>query len=275
MRVMAPLDVDAYLARTGPLDLADIAWDDVPRHPLPPTAVRTLRYMQDIESHTIMYLRTLLGTRAVDDPEIATFLAAWFVEETSHGLALARFLAAAGHPVTPRARSRMTVGRWLDARASTLLAHVWPAFPAVHMTWGAINELTTLVGYQRLAAVAGHPVLGTLLARIVRDESKHFGFYFHQAERRLAHPRTARIVRFLVDHYWAPVGSGEQPAEETSFLAGYLLSGAEGRAAARRVDGIIRRLPGFADVRLLEAWVERALVEPLTPAAPDALSLAV
>jgi hypothetical protein len=211
----------------------------------------------------------------VDDPEIATFLAAWFVEETSHGLALARFLSAAGHPVAPRARSRMTVGRWLDARASALLARAWPAFPAVHMTWGAINELTTLIGYQRLAAVAGHPVLAMLLARIVRDESKHFGFYFHQAERRLADPRTARMVRFLVDHYWAPVGSGEQPAEETRFLAGYLLSGADGRAAARRVDDVIRRLPEFAGVRLLDAWITRALGEPTPAAAPGPLPLAV
>jgi hypothetical protein len=266
---------ESYLARAAALDVDGIPWDDVPRHRLPAGAVRTLCYMQDIESHTIIYLRTLLGTRAVDDPEIATFLAAWFVEETSHGLALARFLAAAGHPVTPRPRSRTTVGRWLDARASTLLASIWPAFPAVHMTWGAINELTTLIGYQRLAAVADHPVLSTLLTRIVRDESKHFGFYFHQAERRLADPPTARIVRFLVDHYWAPVGSGEQPAEETRFLAGYLLSGADGRVAARRVDSVIRRLPGFADVRLLEAWIERALGEPEAPPAPGALSLAI
>jgi hypothetical protein len=29
--------------------------------------------MQDIESHTIIYLRALLATRAVDDPDIATF----------------------------------------------------------------------------------------------------------------------------------------------------------------------------------------------------------
>ena len=55
---MPTFDLDAYVARSGALDLDAIAWDEVPRHPLPPQAVRTLRYMQDIESHTIIYLRS-------------------------------------------------------------------------------------------------------------------------------------------------------------------------------------------------------------------------
>ena len=53
---------EAYLARSRAADLSGIAWDDVPRHPVPPEAVRTLRHMQDTESHTIVYLRALLAT---------------------------------------------------------------------------------------------------------------------------------------------------------------------------------------------------------------------
>src|SRR4029450_12726286 len=48
----------------------------------------------------------LLATRAIDDPEVATFLACWLHEETFHGLALARFLAAAGYRVDPRPAGR-------------------------------------------------------------------------------------------------------------------------------------------------------------------------
>src|SRR5213593_3980161 len=99
---MERFDLDTYVSRSRALDLRGIAWEDVPRHPLPPEAVRTLRYMQDIESHTIVYLRTLLSTRALDDAEIATFLACWFYEETFHGRALARFLEAAGHDIVRR-----------------------------------------------------------------------------------------------------------------------------------------------------------------------------
>src|SRR5262249_7730977 len=91
-----------------------------------------------------------------------------------------------------------------------------------------------------------------------RDESRHFTFYYHQAERRLARPNVQRVARFLVDRFWAPVGSGVQADSEVHFLAGYLLDGPDGRAAARKIDDTIRRLPGFAGVKLTEAWVERA-----------------
>jgi len=256
---MNALDLEAYVGRSRALDLDGIRWDDVPRHPLAEGVVRTLRYMQDIESHTIIYLRTLLATRAIDDPEVATFLACWFYEETFHGRALARFLAAAGHDVVPRVRSAQTLANRVEARATAWLAGAWPDFVAVHMTWGAINELTTLTGYRRLAEVADHPVLSDLLARIMRDESRHFAFYWQQAAARLRRPAAARVTRFLVERFWAPVGSGVQPAEETRFLARYLLSGSAGRAAARKIDATIRALPGMEGVPLVDAWCERSV----------------
>jgi hypothetical protein len=40
-------------------------------------------------------------------------------------------------------------------------------------------------------------------------------------------------------------------------MASYLFGDDEGRAAARKVDETIRRLPGFASVRLLESWLDR------------------
>jgi hypothetical protein len=54
----------------------------------------------------------------------------------------------------------------------------------------------------------------------------------------------------LVDRFWAPVGSGVQPQRELRFIARYLFSDERGRAAARRADETIRKLPGFATVRL-------------------------
>jgi len=124
------------------------------------------------------------------------------------------------------------------------------------MVWGAINELTTLTGYRRLAALAGHPVLADLLERITPDESRHFFFYYRQAEIRLGRPGVARVARALVDRFWAPVGSGVQPHAELEFLARYLFGGPEGRAAVRKVDDTIRRLSGFETVQLLEAWMD-------------------
>jgi hypothetical protein len=250
-------DLDGYISRSRAVDHRSIAWDRVPQHPLSADAVRALRYMQDIESHTIVYLRALLDTRAIDDPEVATFLACWVYEETFHGIGLARFVRSAGHEIELRPRARRSFREAIEARLTAWFAQVWPDFLAVHMTWGAINELTALTGYRRLAERAAHPVLQDLLDRIVLDESRHFHFYFKQAERRLRRPATARVARTVIERVWAPVGSGVQPPSETRFLADYLFSGYDGLAAARKVDATIRTLPGFADVPLLEAWIGR------------------
>lgn len=264
---MKAFDLDTYVARSGGLDASDLPWEHIPKYPIAADALRVLRYMQDTEIHTIIYLRELLATRALDDPAVATFLACWIYEETLHGRALARFLATAGQPVTPRPRARGSFAERVQAAGISLASKLWPDFVGVHMVWGAINELTAVIAYKRLAAVAGHPILSELLARIVRDESRHFAFYFQQAEQRLALPRVARIARVLVERFWGPVGSGVQPAEETQFLARYLFSGSDGAHAARKVDDTIRRLPGFSDARLLERWLGRYAV----PARPSTL----
>src|SRR6185295_11737032 len=227
---MLSFDLDTYVGRSRALDVSDIPWEEVRRYPLPMEAIRTLRYMQDIESHTIVYLRMLLSTRAIDDPEVSTFLACWLYEETFHGIALARFLDAAGHPMGPRSRSRGQEpwSQRLEAFSTTMVSRAWPDFCAVHMTWGAINELTTLTGYRRLSALAGHPILSELLDRIILDESRHFFFYYKQADIRLQRPGVARVARLLVDRFWAPVGSGVQPQDELCFISSYLFSDDEG-----------------------------------------------
>lgn len=252
-------DIDAYVARSKALDLGDIPWDEVPRHPLSAETIRTLRYMQDIEGHTIIYLRSLLATRAVDDPEIATFLACWFYEETFHAIALARFLEAAGQPLGRRAvpRGKESFGQRIEGSVVSIISKAWPDFCALHMTWGALNELLTLTGYRRLTDVADHPVLTELLARIMRDESRHFSFYYHQAEIRLGSRGVAPVVRAILKHYWGPVGTGVAPMADTIFLGRYLFSGPEGRAAARKIDDTIARLPGFAGLSPVSTWVAR------------------
>ena len=95
---------------------------------------------------------------------------------------------------------------------------------------------------------------------MVLDESRHFSVYYRKAEIRLGGPGAARVTRLLVDRFGA-VGSGLQPREELGFMAGYLFSGEDGRAAARKGDDAIPRLPGFASAGLLEAWIDR-FVEP-------------
>jgi hypothetical protein len=44
-------------------------------------------------------------------------------------------------------------------------------------------------------------------------------------------------------------------------MASYLFSDPRGRAAARKADDTIRRLPGFATVGLLGSWLDRFATE--------------
>src|SRR4029079_8209676 len=76
------------------LDLADAFHT----HRLDADVLRCLRYMHDIELHTVCYLRDLLVTSAHRDPEITTFLTFWSYEEYWHGEAIATVLRAHDEP---------------------------------------------------------------------------------------------------------------------------------------------------------------------------------
>ena len=65
------------------------------------------------------------------------------------------------------------------------------------------------------------------------------------------------MARLLVDRFWAPVGSGVGTDDDLKFMARYLFSGDEGRVHARKVDDTLRKLPGFDNAQLLEAWMDR------------------
>lgn len=128
--------------------------------------------MSDVEGQTLLYMRDLLTNAAIADPDIATFLPAWVYEEMFHSLALKRFLLALGvdlgrhrlAEVRGKARFREPFERW----GSAFVAWLTPGFLAVHMSWGAINERTTLDAYAQLVRRTDNPVLAELLTRIIR-----------------------------------------------------------------------------------------------------------
>jgi hypothetical protein len=90
----------------------------------------------------------------------------------------------------------------------------------------------------------------------MRQEGRHIDFYVAQARRRLSESRAAeRLTRTALRRLWAPVGSGVMPRAEIRFLAAHLFDDGAGRAAARRVDRQIDRLPGLEGLHLLESSV--------------------
>jgi rubrerythrin len=256
--------IDSYKARAGRLSLADIEFSDFRDQPLPQEALRTLRYMHDVEHHTICYLRDLLLTPAHQDPEVTSFLSCWAFEEMWHGEAIGQVLEAhgetAGAPriaALRRGRRRKEVVSALSTIGSAAFAG--KAFIALHMTWGAINEWTTQAGYARLTERANHPTLRELLKRIMKQEGGHIDFYASEATRRLGESQRAqKLTRFALKHLWRPVGSGVMPKEEVGFLVKYLFDGPAGAAVAARIDRRVDRLPGQEQLHLLGRAVSQA-----------------
>ncbi|MBI4371944.1 MAG: acyl-ACP desaturase [Elusimicrobia bacterium] len=260
----AAFDLEDFLARSRALDLSGIDWSRARAEPLSAAERRILPYFIDVESYTIAYLRALLNTAAIRDAEICDFLGCWLYEEAYHGRALARFLREAGHPLDPRRPKSVErpARAWealQDAAASALSRAFAQDFVAVHMTWGAIQELSTLNGYRRLAERTENSALAEIVRRVMRDESRHFSFYYHKAEERLSRsPRAQRLTAFLVKRFWKPVGAGIMPQAEIDFLVGYLFSGPRGLEEVRHVDRTIARLPGMGWFRGLEDYVSAA-----------------
>lgn len=256
-------DLDSYASTVAPVEYQDLDYAAFADQPLSPAALRCLRYMCDIETHTVCYLRDLLVTPSHRDPEVTTFLTMWAYEEYWHGEALARVLAA--HDIATGAshiRHVRTRQGWRDRLAPMtqwLAANlVGEDFVAVHMSWGAINEWSTHAGYARLIARENHPTLTALLARIMKQETRHVAFYATQARDRLAASgRARRFTRFALRRFWAPVGSDVMPLAETRHLLCYLMGGPEGGGLGARIDEKIDRLPGLGGLGLVRRALDR------------------
>src|SRR5215208_3539868 len=274
-------DLDRYLRAPKRLDLSHLAWDDIADHALSDGDVMCMHYMMDIETHTVIYLRDLLGTRAANDPQITAFLACWVYEELWHGEAFSDFLRAYGIEVpaepklpdgrtalptrasrTSRLREELGVGHRLSLLPTMLGSMLFRDFIALHMTWGAINELTTLTGYHALIRRSKHPVLNQMLKRVIQDERRHFAFYRAQGKARLSRaPRRARrVVRWVFENFWTPVGAGVKSEEEIDALALYLFGyDDEGREMLREIDRTVSDIPGLEGLTLLEDALDGAL----------------
>ncbi len=256
-------DIATYRTHSEKLDLEHIDFDAFRDQPLSPEALRCLRYMHDVENHTVCYLRDVLVTRAHRDPEVTTFLTLWNYEEFWHGEAIAQILAAhdelAGTGRIAALRNRLPKSDKWKPISFQLASALTPHLTAVHMTWGAVNEWTTQAAYARLAKLADHPVLAELLRRIMKQEGRHIDFYASQAKSRLGDSRAAqKVTRWALRRFWAPVGTGVVPDREVDFLRAYLFGDQDGQAMADRIDRRVDRLPGLEGLHLLQGAVTAA-----------------
>ena len=257
-----PMSIEKFQEQGGRLKTDDLDFEQFRAQPLDLHVLRCLGYMHDIEYQTVLYTRELLVTPAWKDPQFTAFLTLWNYEEYWHGQALGQVLAMHDRPAhDPRlVDMRRFNKRYLFWSPLTFwsLGHFVRRFPAVHMTWGAINEWTANAAYNRLAQIADHPVLTELLGRIMRQEGRHAAYYASYARELLADPKSQKVTRWFLRNKWAIVGSGDVPKIETSFAAAYLFGAGEGLGLIDRIEERIDGLPGMAGLCLVQTAIREA-----------------
>ncbi len=275
LREELQFDVERYIRLSKKVDISDLDLTEAARYPVSDEEIRALTYMTDIESHTVVYLRAILNTCAIEDPQTTAFLSCWAYEEFFHGHTLRQFLNAIGVPVTPariaEVQKATSFVEWLKELGSSVLCRFSPHFHAAYLTYGAISELSTLEGYGVLASRTQNPVLREIVRRLAKDERRHFSFYYNKARLQLRSRNAQRLTSFIIRHFWLPVGGGVKPDSEVNWILSFILGEPQGAEIARRIDETIAKLPGLDWFDRLSRSREDALrqvrnISPVTPA---------
>src|SRR5262245_60527783 len=257
-------DIERYISVSAKIETGDLNWEEAKRAGLSEDEKFVLTYFSDIESQTIRYLRTLLQMKIAFKPDVAAFLTTWNYEEFFHGYELANLLSVCGAPLEEsrieKVKGRARLNEWLEMLFAPLLSKIFSnQFPAVYLSFGAIQEMTTLRGYERLQKMTRNPALRMLCERIAKQERRHFAWYFNHARELLLESSGARVLaRKLLEFNWVPVGAGIKTPAEVKRLFTTLFPPQSARAIVREIDSKMGTLPGLEGIRLMETYFERA-----------------
>ncbi len=232
--------------------LSSIPWHQVKDTPVDEKFIPILLYMRDVETLTDMYHRELLRTPTGKDPHIGKFMERWGIEEITHGEVLNRFLNEIGVETDEKWQTqvRREVSATYNATAYIMMVLtnlIGKKFTATHMTFGAIHEMEAAQGYRRLIALADHPVLTHIVNGIIREEAIHAQFYRSVARLELKKNEFAqKMARWVIEHFWAPVGQGSLAKSRTEYTIATLFAGDSAlESLDKTVTQRIRQLPGF------------------------------
>jgi rubrerythrin len=265
IKTMKPVSVetDRYLDVSAKVEEEDLDWNQARLAGISETEKFVLTYFSDIEGQTIVYLRDLLHTEAGLEPDVIAFLSMWNYEEFFHGRLLAKFMKECGSPLDEnriaQVRKSASFSEKLESVAANILSRIFrPEFPAVYTTWGAVQELTTLRGYEKIQRTTANPVLKTICERIAKQERRHYAWYFNSARERLERsPRAQKLTRFLLERFWTPVGAGVKPPQVVARLFGCVFPDIESQALAAEIDEKFSTLPGLEGIRVMRPYLEK------------------
>jgi rubrerythrin len=255
-----PSSLDRFIAHSGKIETDDLDWAEAARIGLSDDDLFTLTYFSDIESQTFRYLRTLMSMEVALQPEVSAFLTTWNYEEFFHGRALAHLLEVCGHPIAETRVADLSglarINEWIEKIVGPIANFVFSKhFPAVYMSFGAVQEMTTLRGYESIMARTTNPILHTLCERIAKQERRHFAWYFNSAKARLENsPFAQKLTRFLLNLNWVPVGAGVKTDAEVARLFGILFPGSWGSDTCREIDQKLGTLPGLDGISLMRTY---------------------
>jgi len=257
------IDIEKLVRLSKKVDISDIDLSQAAKYPITDEQIHALSYMCDIESHTVVYLKSILNTCAIEDPQTTAFLSCWAYEEFFHGHTIRQLLDAVGAPVSKtrmlEVQKATSTKEWLKEIGASILCRFSPHFHAAYLTYGAISELSTLEGYGVLARRTKNPILAEVVRRLAKDERRHFSFYYNKA-RLLLEPRGAQqLTSFIIRNFWLPVGGGVKSEGEVEWILSFILGDPEGEMIAKRIDTTIAKLPGLGWFERLSASREEAL----------------
>ena len=250
-------DLATLLDELGePLDPSKYDWSLATDYKLRDDEVFQLTYAAQVEWATEGTFSSLNITR---DPLVRRFLRIWLKQEIVHANLLARLLEENGVEVpalhrTPKQRRAAWRGKQVNRLARLFVCN---DFFGVHMTWGAVNELTTLRFYGIIRDRSQHPLLKEILRDVMAQEALHYSFYKRAAVDRLRdNPRGQRVVRFAMRKLWSIVGTGLRSQEDADRLVCEMFELEPARVSV--IDGAIERIPGMEDAHLLRDYHDAA-----------------
>ena len=249
--------LERLLARMGePLDPAAYDWSSAADVALTDDEVFQLPYAAQVEWGTE---GTFASLDTSPDPVIKRFLRIWLDQEVVHAELLTKLLEAQGHPVdaahrAPEQRRAARRGRRINFVARRVLGS---RFTALHMSWGAVNELTTLRFYGLIKERTKSPAAEAVLRDVMAQEALHYAFYRRAACDLLrGHPGGQRFVGWALRHLWSPVGVGLRSRADADRLVLGLLG--DDPATAAGIDASLAAIPGLRGLDLIQRCVAQA-----------------
>ena len=277
-RTCAVPDIHRHVASSQRLAFDDLDWAAARADGLDDDERAMLEFFTDIESQTVFYMLEVARLDVARRPDLMTFLTLWNYEEHFHSVALSRLLRECGageRGAMERACELRAKVRWkarLEDAAQRMLAKVAPrAFLALWMTWGASQELLTTRAYEELGRLTRNRVLAELCRRIAKQERRHFAYYYQSAREVLATSAAGRrLVRFVLERAWSPVGSGVKTPAEHVALVSCMFRGDRLAGVMADMDERLADLPGLAGVHPGTTWATR--IRSLLPAPTPSLA---